>query len=387
MRYAFRLAEILGHTPDRRKRPGTIKSIVEHTGLDRHQVASLLKNEAKYIPLEALSRLCDYLIEQGYATADQLPGALFSVQAENFWELLARRGDVEICVGVRQGEGGANPEHAWIVASDSVLIGELLNGVSTLGGAAKHAKKDASMPPGVEQVARDVPTPDRLQQTLVWSPGQVHLAEARSRAEEVFEGFISAQGDRALVCIGSVKSNPVVELVFADAFGCRPFVTEDDVDDTSARACPFFLRYRDHDPKPDSASAGTRLSKNEDAPHPGFYYEKDDGSWVWAGGSGKDTALVFYLFREPLGRLDMVLSGFSGRATRLLAKTLANRGDEFWPPVFEEGGVKIGAYIVQYEDDPSGGAVNHSLLQTHETAAAKITPLPAKAIARRMARL
>ena len=81
MRYAFRLAELLGHTPDRRKRPGTIKSIVEHTGLDRHQVASLLKNEAKYIPLEALSRLCDYLIDNGYASADQLPGALFAVNA------------------------------------------------------------------------------------------------------------------------------------------------------------------------------------------------------------------------------------------------------------------------------------------------------------------
>lgn len=386
MRYAFRLAEILGHTPDRRKRPGTIKSIVEHTGLDRHQVASLLKNEAKYIPLEALSRLCDYLIEEGYATADQLPGALFSVQAENFWELLARRGDVEICVGVRQGEGGNTPENAWIVASDSVLIGELLNGVSTLGGAAKHAKQNVSLPPGVEQVAREIPTPDRLQQTLVWSPGQVMLNEARARAEEVFQGFAQAQGDRALVCIGSVKSNPVVELVFADAFGCSPFVTEDDVDDTSARACPFFLRYRDNDPKPDSASAGTRLSKNEDAPHPGFYYEKDNGTWVWAGGNGKDTALVFYLFREPLGRLDMVLSGFSGRATRLLAKTLANRGEEFWPPVFESDGIKVGAYIVQYEED-SGEKSRDALLQTHESAAAKITPLPAQAIARRMARL
>ena len=65
MRYAFRLAELLGHTPDRKKRPGTIKAIVEYTGLDRHQVAALLKNEAKYIPLEALSRLCDYLIEHG----------------------------------------------------------------------------------------------------------------------------------------------------------------------------------------------------------------------------------------------------------------------------------------------------------------------------------
>ena len=88
MRYAFRLAELLGHTPDRRKRPddqidrGTYR-------FDHHQVASLLKNEAKYIPLEALSRICDYLIDHGYANADQLPGALFAVNAENFWELLA----------------------------------------------------------------------------------------------------------------------------------------------------------------------------------------------------------------------------------------------------------------------------------------------------------
>ena len=75
MRYSFRLAELLGHVPDPRKRPGTIKAIVEYTGLDRHQVAALLKNEVKYIPMKALSRLCDYLIEYGYVSADQLPGA------------------------------------------------------------------------------------------------------------------------------------------------------------------------------------------------------------------------------------------------------------------------------------------------------------------------
>src|SRR6056297_1963065 len=289
MRYAFRLAELLGHTPDRRKRPGTIKSIVEHTGLDRHQVASLLKNEAKYIPLEALSRLCDYLIDHGYATAEQLPGALFAVNAENFWEMLARRGDIEIVVGVRQSESNQSPEGAMVVASDSVLVGELLNGVSTLGGAAKHH--------GVGEAENGkpdlVPMPNRIQQTLVWSPGQVTLDDARQRAAEVFDGFVEAQGDRGLVCIGSVKSNPTVELVFSDAFGCTPFVTEDDIDDVSARSCPFFLRYRDTDPQPGSASAGLSLSKNEDAPQPGFYYEKNDGTWEFAGGTKRDTALVF----------------------------------------------------------------------------------------------
>ena len=76
MRYSFRLAEVVGHVPDPRKRPGTIKAICDYTGLDRHQVAALLKNEVKYIPLDALSKLCAYLIERGFAQADELPGRL-----------------------------------------------------------------------------------------------------------------------------------------------------------------------------------------------------------------------------------------------------------------------------------------------------------------------
>ena len=380
MRYAFRLAELLGHTPDRRKRPGTIKSIVEHTGLDRHQVASLLKNEAKYIPLDALSRICDYLIDHGYASADQLPGALFAVNAENFWELLARRGEIEIVLGVRDNPATQSPDSATVVASDAVLFGELLNGVSTLGGAAKHQGSSDDD----DEKKLTVPMPDRIQQSLVWSPGEVSLEDARGRANEVFNGFVDAQGDRGMVCIGSVKSNPVVELLFADAFGCTPFVTEDDVDDVSARSCPFFLRYRDSDPQPGGASAGLRLSKNEDAPDPGFYYENDDGTWSYAGGDNKDTALVFYLFREALGRLDMVLSGFSGRATRLLAKTLAIRGEEFWPPVYEEGGVQIGAYLVQYDNTDSQPSRDDLLF--NPGGAAEIMPLSREAIAKRIAR-
>ena len=44
MRYSFRLAEVVNHVPDPRRRPGTIKAICDYTGLDRHQVAALLKN-------------------------------------------------------------------------------------------------------------------------------------------------------------------------------------------------------------------------------------------------------------------------------------------------------------------------------------------------------
>lgn len=385
MRYAFRLAELLGHNPDRRRRPGTIKAIVEHTGLDRHQVASLLKNEAKYIPIEALSKLCDYLIDHGHATPAELPGALFAVRAENFWELLARRDQLELCVGIRQNDGANDPpDQAWVVASDSVLMGALLNGVSTLGGSARHHTAKAKAM-GIDTNKESPPQPDRLLQTLVWSPGKSCWdKETQDRAESVFENYSSTQSDKALVCLGSVKSNPVAEEVFSNAFSCDSFVSQDDVEKASDRSCPFFMRYRDFDPDPPSSTAGKRLSKTDSSDQPGLWVETDDGSWTLVGnGKTSDVALVFYIFREALGRLDMVLSGFTGRATRYLAKTLATRSEAFWPPVYEEPHVQIGAYIVEYESDGTK-VKSEDLLMTNVSAAAKITPLSSKAIARRM---
>ncbi len=372
MRYEFRLAELLGHTPDRRKRPGTIKAIVEYTGLDRHQVASLLKNEAKYIPLEALSRLCDYLVEYGHASADELPGALFAVKPEHFWEVVARRRKLEICIGVRRPDSDLAPETAWVVASDAVLMGEVLNGVTTLGGTDKLAQSEQT---------RELPThPELLKQTLVWSPGNVEPEEAIGRSTKVFESFTSTAGDKALICLGSVKSNPVVELIIAETFQATPFESQDEVEKASDRKCPFFLRYREHDPHIPSASAGMRLSKNEEAKEPGIYYEQADGTWAYAG--GQDTALVFYVYRESLGRLEMVLSGFSGRATRLLARTLANRSEQFWPPVYQENYLQIGAFIVQYQA-ATEASQSDDILRTDMIGNPTVTPIPVESIAKR----
>lgn len=374
MRYEFRLAELLGHTPDRRKRPGTIKAIVEYTGLDRHQVASLLKNEAKYIPLEALSRLCDYLVEHGYASAEELPGALFAVKPEHFWELLARRRKLEICVGVRRPDGNDAPETAWVVASDAVLMGEVLNGVTTLGGTDKLARTQGN--------ARELPShPELLKQTLVWSPGAVEIEEAIKRSSDVYTSFTSTSGDKALICLGSVKSNPIVEMVLADTFNANPFESQDDVEKASDRRCPFFLRYRDRDPHIPCASAGVRLSKTQEAKEPGIYYENEKGDWEYVG--SQDAALVFYIYRESLGRLEMVLSGFSGRATRLLARSLANRGEEFWPPVYQANYQQVGAFIVQYGESTEESSPD-DILRTDIVGNPTIIPIPEAAIARRM---
>jgi len=381
MQYSFRLAELLGHVPDPRKRPGTIKAIVEYTGLDRHQVAALLKNEVKYIPLKALSRLCDFLIEHGHATAEQLPGALFAVEPENFWELLARRKRLEMCVGVRKDVTPENPDVSFVVASDSVLLGELLNGVTTLGGTAKLRNDNGN----IANVSTDsLPQPEHLKQSLVWSPGQAEDAEVARRAKSVYDGFSDSKGDKALVGIGSTKSNPVVEIVLARAFNCDPFVSEDGIEASNTRSVPFFMRYRDNDPHPDSCIAGMNLSKQEKDLKAGIYYEDATGNWVRCGSdkAREEVAFVFYVHRESQGRLEMVMGGFSGRATRLLARALATRAEDFWPPVYEAQGLQIGAFIVQFT--MPAGKKEVDILRTDLVATADVTPIPAEAIARRL---
>ncbi len=377
MRYSFRLAELLGHVPDPRKRPGTIKAIVEYTGLDRHQVAALLKNEVKYIPMKALSRLCDYLIEYGYASANQLPGALFAVEPEHFWELLARRRRLEMCLGVRTHEQML-AEGAWVMASDSVLLGELLNGVSTLGGTAKHHM-------AAHAASSLMPQPEHLKQSLVWSPGQMATEAVIARARSVYEQFSGPGSDKALICLGSIKSNPVAELIVAEAFGCEPFQSQDGIDQPTKRGCPFFLRYRGTDPHPVSCSAGLQLSASQASDSPGYYFETADGTWQYCGWDQPehDTALVFYIHRESQGRLEMVLGGFSGRATRLLAKTLASRAEGFWPPIYSKHGIQVGAFIVQYIF-ASDGADERDLLRTDLVAETKIIPLDSEVLARRL---
>ena len=383
MQYSFRLAELLGHVPDPRKRPGTIKSIVEYTGLDRHQVAALLKNEVKYIPLKALSRLCDYLIEHGHATADQLPGALFAVEPENFWELLARRKRLEMCVGVRKDLGAETNDVSFVVASDSVLLGEILNGVTTLGGTAKLRKPEGE---NALLAADSLPQPEHLKQSLVWSPGQAEQAEVTRRAWMIYNDFSESKGDKALIGIGSTKSNPVVEIVLSRAFNCDPFESQDDVESAKDRSIPFFMRYRDKDPHPASCVAGLNLSKSDKKLDAGLYYENEKGEWVHCSANNKneEVAFVFYVHRESQGRLEMVLGGFSGRATRLLARALATRAEDFWPPIYEMQGIQVGGFIVKFTLPAS--KKEEDILRTDLVATSDVTQIPTEAFQRRLER-
>ena len=383
MRYSFRLAEVVNHVPDPRRRPGTIKAICDHTGLDRHQVAALLKNEVKYVPLDALSKLCSYLIERGFAKAEELPGRLFGVEPEHFWELFARRKRLELCVGVRSGDVANSLDDAWVVASDSLLLGVLLKGATTLGGIGRAPAVGVEPPGPILPAAR--PHPEYLNQSLVWSPGQASLEICHRMARNTYQAFCDTAGDKALVCLGSIKSNPVMELLIASTFGCEPFVSQDELPAGTRRSCPIFFRYRESDPKPASCCGGERAARGSASSKPGIYYETASGKWEccpWDP-TEHDAGFVFYVHRESQGRMEMALGGFSGRATRFLARLLAQHGEEFWRPVYEDEGIQIGAFVVKFALSDQAGKEREfggSDVQAEST----IVRLDSAVIARRM---
>src|SRR4029453_3309285 len=98
--------------------------------------------------------------------------------------------------------------------------------------------------------------------------------------------------------------------------------------------------------------------------------------------TGSDAAFVFYIHRESQGHMEMALGGFSGRATRLLARLLARRGEEFWPPVYEGQGIQIGAFVVKWTLPAQ--ATHDDLLPGDSHAEGEIIRLDRETIARRM---
>ena len=99
------------------------------------------------------------------------------------------------------------------------------------------------------------------------------------------------------------------------------------------------------------------------------------------GKRSQHVAMVFYIYRESQGRLEMALGGFSGRATRLLARALATRAEDFWPPTYQGQGLAVGAYLVEFN---VGSEKEDDILRTDLVATTKVVPIPEEALARRL---
>jgi len=330
MKLNFRLKEILGeHRVNRR---GIIKHITDHTSLERHQVATLLANKTRYLSLDTLAQICDYLIQHHRANPQDLPGLLFGKEPDSFWDLFHRE-HLEVCLGIRR-----SGDEAWVTDSDAFMQGTLLNGISAPGLVPKRKAQF-------------------LHQHLVPAPNAETGAPDQNVANNLYKAFAEQGSNRALVAVGSVKICSISELVIAHAFDTDPFASQDSVRHPQDRKCPFLFAYRADDPKPPSCCGGIKLARSKPLKKPGIYYEQADGQWVGCPWSKTtDAAVIFFIYRPPVERLEVVLGGFSGRATRCLAVALRAWAGKLWPPCYATPQLEIGAYVVQFSFDADKSA-------------------------------
>ncbi len=405
MEYVIRLAEILDFDSKRR---GVIKDVCDHTGLERHLVADMLHGKTNSISMKTLTKLCDYLVQHKGIAPETLPGRLFGRGGKEFWEVLAAHRSIDMVYGVRLNDPltkekkKPGPEDYIVSGADILLQADLLHGITSAANVSytesvRSDHDEGNSSPGQEDQSSSLPPSDDagqsqahrflLRQHFVASPREDPSPEVLLKeSQSIYQHYDSRRGDKTLVCLGSVKSNPVTELVLARTFGVQPFISQDSIPKVAKRDCPVFFLYRKSDAAPPSCCGGEKLASGDGKKKPGIYFETATGKWACCLSTPKQgAALVFFDYYPGRGQLEVVIGGFSGRDTWYVARALSNNARNFWPPSFSKPDRQIGMFILQidYWKDKRGNVGNEPP-PPDGPAKVKVIPLATEALASRI---
>ena len=195
---------------------------------------------------------------------------------------------------------------------------------------------------------------------------------------------------RLSLILGSVKSNPVCELSNARVFAAPAWAShgrslaavEKEGGRLKAlpaspmdRAVPFFIRYRNGeesiseegsgegrrvplvDPSIPSCHAGMELAKSrkyclDDPSIPGIHYETKGGWKALPWDKVNDAAIVLFDHDKLDNNVEVVMGGFSSRATMLLAHHMERLVDDLYPAGFVSDTRAVGVFIIPFRIDP-----------------------------------
>ncbi len=380
MKFYVRLEQLL------QRKSRKFSDVVRGTSLSAYQVKHFASSSSPGFTREVIEQVCEYLVKEGIAQRHELPALLFAAAPEKFWELLYPRERVTMCMGVRR-DRMYNDQ--VVIAADSMLQANVLYQMTQtrfhLNEPKRKSAEESNRAPALQVIdPRLVDTWDRSRDDLA-------RGTVIEQATSFYSEFTSATDDRSLVCLGSVKSNPVIECVVSSCFHATPFQSADDTPEARQRRCPFLFAYRTKDAHPDSACGGRRLAKGDDVAPPGIYYESNDGSWQCAPWTEDedDAALLMYRFQRKSAQLEMVMGGFSGRGTRCLADFIRDpRFDvgQFWPPAIagdisldnaqeRSCDVDLGVFVVKFKLEPSAAGVRQLPSQFQGIKEAEVIPL------------
>jgi len=99
--------------------------------VDRHTIKRLCTNDMTNPPLEAIGRLCGWLIGHGYP-ADRLPQALFAAQADKLWDILFQLKQLTFYLGEYNRVEERYPAKFWISRRDAWVAAQVIEHVSML---------------------------------------------------------------------------------------------------------------------------------------------------------------------------------------------------------------------------------------------------------------
>jgi len=353
---------------------GVNQRIHEATGLSRAKIRALRKNAAKTISIDTLQRIVSYLVSECHVSPAELLGTFFGVQPSGFWTMFtsstSERFKVQICQGVRNDPNTAEP--TWVNACDAYLSATFIRHL---------VANDGRRQPDLEQVLLRAYSGQQHKKD-----GQQHKKDVFAESRSFYKGFRRDTGSRALVCIGSMKSLPLGECLLAQVFGATAFKPQTNVQRPGQRAIPVFFRYRGNDPQPPSAFGGREFSLAATNGRAGVAYEIDGEHWGFCPISEtEDAGMVYYVYRPTKETVELVLAGFSGRATACIALGLPELASQLWPPLYKQSDLMVGAFILRYEFPPPTAHQSDSRLIPVEPSATEVIPLSGDVLARRLA--
>ena len=309
----------------------TAVQLATYLDVHRQTVAKLLSGEARVINLDVVSRLCRWLLDQG-VPQEELPAGLFGMVPSELWKAVAGKQRTSLCLGQYHEmlEDPVGPARLWISRRDADVANAILKRLYPLRGAAGASTLGFSYIP-----FRFRTTPDGRRQRF--------LTEDAPAAKRVFREMQEQKADTASILLGSAEVNYLVEIFMANLWGIRPFQRSDE-----KRRAPVYVLFRHSWSGMTSCFGGLEPPPGlEGKGEPGIYYLGPRGQWnlcPWKPDK-EDAALVILVNDPAASAIDLVLAGYTGRATAAMEECFVGETKPFWPPYCQIDGRQIGVYI------------------------------------------
>ncbi len=339
--------------------------------MSRHTVAKWLLGTAKAVRLNDLAGLCRWLVDQG-VPAEELPGSLLSFVPAELWQAVAKMNRITLLLGQYNEEhGGSQPTRLWISRRDSEAANTIMSQLWELRDVRSRRLETRYVP--FRYAAGE------------GYPRREFLDEDIRQARQIVDEALASGSHHALVLLGSAEVNFAVELRMAALFGVEPFPPSGQ----STRQLPVYMMFRHQDPDMRSCFGGPGRPPGYTGPsRQGLYYRDAKDKWcccAWEPGR-QDAGLVVVVYNRAASSIEVILFGFTGRATAAMASHVIENAGPFWQPYCEcSRGRLVGIYLCRLplaDADPNAASPDP---QNYQAGPMEIIRLDASVIRRHVA--